>query len=139
MLAQLSSETKRRLKEIVHPEGSCENPVDLLPGGNAEQFKLVTQLLIEDDNVDGVVSIFVEPVMVSPFEVIEGINSVKSDKPIMQVVLPLPEFWKKYRHESVYKTPLFRNPEDPVEVLSNMIFYSRNKVRKTDCTQRITI
>lgn len=129
-LAQLSPGTKKRLKEIVHPEGSCENPVDLLPGGNAEQFKLVTRLLSEDENVDGVISIFVEPVMVSPFEVIEGINSIKSDKPIMQVVMPLPEFWGKYRSESVYKTPLFRNPEDPAEVLSNMIFYSKNKLRK---------
>src|ERR1035437_901955 len=117
LLAHLSQETRKRLKEIVHPEGSCENPVDLLPGGNAEQFKLVTQLLIEDNNVNGVISIFVEPVMVAPFDVIEEINSIKSDKPIMQVVTPLPEFWEKYRHESGFKTPLFPKPEDPVEVL----------------------
>jgi acetyltransferase len=130
LLAQLSQETKKRLKEIVHPEGSCENPVDLLPIGNDAQFKLAAQLLLEDDNVDGVISIFVEPVMVPPFEVIEGINSIKSDKPLMQVVMPLPEFWEKYRHESVLNSPLFRKPEDPVEVLSNMIFYSKNKIRK---------
>ena len=127
VLAQLSQETRKKLKEIVHPEGSCKNPVDLLPGGNAEQFKLVTQLLLQDDNVDGVISIFVEPVMVASFDVIEKINSIKSDKPIMQVVMPLPEFWEKYRQESVFKTPLFRKPEDPVEVLSNMLFYSKNK------------
>ena len=127
VLAQLSNETRKRLKEIVHQEGSCENPVDLLPGGSAEQFKFVTQLLLEDDNVDGVISIFIEPVMVTPFNVIEGINSIKSDKPVMQVVMPLPEFWEKYRKESVLKTPLFRKPEDPVEVLSNMLFYSKNK------------
>jgi acyl-CoA synthetase (NDP forming) len=36
----------------------------------------------------------------------------------------LPEFWEKYRHESVSNTPLFRNPEDPVEVLSNLRLYS---------------
>ena len=127
VLAQLSNETRKRLKEIVHQEGSCENPVDLLPGGSAEQFKFVTQLLLEDDNVDGVISIFIEPVMVTPFNVIEGINSIKSDKPVMQVVMPLPEFWEKYRKESAFKTPLFRKPEDPVEVLSNMLFYSKNK------------
>jgi acetyltransferase len=130
VLAQLSPETTKRLKEIVHPEGSCANPVDLLPGGSAEQFKWVNQILLEDDNVDAIISIFVEPVMVSPFEVIEGINSIKSDKPIMQVVMPLPEFWEKYRHDSVFSYPLFRNPEDPVEILSNMIFYSKNKERK---------
>ena len=131
VLAQLSHETNKRLHEIVHPEGSCANPVDLLPGGTAEQFKRVIQLLLEDDNVDGIMSIFVEPVMVSPFEVIEGVNSIKSDKPVMQVVMPLPEFWKMYRNESAFSIPLFRNPEDPVKVLSNMIFYSKNKVKKT--------
>jgi acetate---CoA ligase (ADP-forming) len=131
VLAQLSQETNKKLKEIVHPEGSCANPVDLLPGGSTEQFKLVNQLLLEDDNVDGVISIFVEPVMVSPFEVIEAINSIKSDKPVMQVVLPLPEFWQKYRNESIFNIPLFQNPEDPVKVLSNMIFYSKNQVRRT--------
>jgi acetyltransferase len=130
VLAELSPETIKRLKEIVHPEGSCTNPVDLLPGGNAEQFKSVNKLLLEDDNVDGVVSIFVEPVMVSPFELVEGINSIKSGKPLMQVVMPLPEFWEKYRHESLFNYPIFRNPEDPVEVLSNMLFYSNSKVKK---------
>ena len=129
-LAQLSLETQNRLKEIIHPEGSYTNPVDLLPGGSAEQFKLVNQTLLKDENVDGIISIFVEPVMVSPFEVIEGVNSIKSPKPILQVVMPLPEFWKKYRNESVYCTPVFRNPEDPVTVLSNMIFYAKNNANK---------
>ena len=47
VLAQLSKETKKRLKEIVHPEGSCANPVDLLPGGSAEQFKQVTNYYLK--------------------------------------------------------------------------------------------
>ena len=131
VLAQLSEETKIKLRKIIRPEGSCTNPVDLLPGGSADQFKQASKLLLEDDNVDAVISIFVEPVMVSPFDVIENINSIKSHKPLMQVVLPLPEFWEKYRKESDYKIPLFRNPEDPVEVLSNMNFYSSNKLKKT--------
>lgn len=131
VLAQLSPATKIRLREIVHPEGSCANPVDLLPGGSADQFKTVNKLLLEDDNVDGIISIFVEPVMVSPFEVIENINSIKSNKPIMQVVMPLPEFWEKYRNESKFKIPLFRKPEDPVKVLSDMLFYTEYKTGKT--------
>jgi acetate---CoA ligase (ADP-forming) len=131
VLAQLSAETKTKLKEIVNPEGSCDNPVDLLPGGSADQYTLINRLLLEDDNVDGIISIFVEPVMVSPFEVIEKINSIKPNKPIMQVVMPMPEFWEKYRQESIYKTPLFRKPEDPVKVLSDMLFYEENNIGKT--------
>lgn len=122
-LAELADETKRKLREIVHPEGSVSNPIDLLPGGNAEVYKKVNEIVVADDNVDAVISIFVEPVMVAPFEVIEGVYSINSKKPILQVAMPLPEFWNKYRNESQKKLPLFRNPEDPVEILSNMFFY----------------
>ena len=78
VLAQLSSETKEELKKIVHAEGSVNNPVDLLPGGTAEQFRLVNEMVLRDKNVDAVISVFVEPVMVPAFEVIENINSIKT-------------------------------------------------------------
>lgn len=126
-LAVLSNETKGKLKEFVNLEGSVENPVDLLPGADSSIFKSAIEIIIEDKNVDAVISIFVEPVMVEPFGVIENINSILSEKPILQVVMPLPEFWNKYRKESSHKIPLFKNPEDPPEVLSNMLFYSSSQ------------
>ncbi len=129
-LAELSEKTKNKLREIVHPEGSVNNPVDLLPGGTAEQFKTVNEMLISDENVDAVVSVFVEPVMVPALPVIEGINDIKTKKPLLQVVMPLPEFWKNYRKNSATKKPLFRNPEDPAKVLADMLFYSNNKKGK---------
>jgi len=127
LLAELSQETKNKLREIVHPEGSVQNPVDLLPGGSAEQYKLVNEIIVQDENVDVVVTIFVEPIMVPAFDVIEGINSIVSNKPIFQVVMPLPESWEKYRRDSQTKKPLFRNPEDPAKVISNILFYSKRK------------
>ncbi|MCX6175095.1 MAG: acetate--CoA ligase family protein [Ignavibacteriales bacterium] len=127
VLTTFSNETKKLLRGIVHPEGSVENPVDLLPGADASVFKRAIGIIIEDGNVDAVISIFVEPVMVAPFEIVENINSIQSKKPILQVVMPLPEFWNKYRKESSSKCPLFKNPEDPPKVLSNMLFYSSSQ------------
>lgn len=127
-LAELCADTKLKLKEFVHQEGSVENPVDLLPGGTSEQYKKANEVLLSDENVDAVISLFVEPVMVDAMEVIENVNSIRSDKPVYQVVMPLPEFWEKYRKNSTVKKPLFRNPEDPAEVISNILFFeSRNK------------
>ncbi len=105
-LADLTLETKLSLKDIVHPEGSVNNPVDLLPGGTAEQFKTVNEILVKDKNVDAVISVFVEPIMVKALPVIESINDIKSEKPIFQVVMPLPEFWQEYRTESKTQTSL---------------------------------
>jgi acetyltransferase len=126
VLADLTLETKLILKEFVHPEGSINNPVDLLPGGTAEQFKAVNEILAKDKNVDAVISVFVEPIMVKALPVIEGINDIKSEKPIFQVVMPLPEFWQEYRTESITKRALFRRPEDPAVVINNLLKF-RNK------------
>ncbi|MCU7495498.1 MAG: acetyl-CoA synthetase [Ignavibacteria bacterium] len=128
-LAELSPETRQKLREIVHPEGSVENPVDLLPGGSAEAYRAVNEILLADENVDAVISIFVEPVMVKPFRVVEEVSEIKSEKPLLQVYMPLPEFWDLYRSKPGNRIPLFRNPEDPAEVISNMLFFRKRRFR----------
>jgi acetyltransferase len=136
-LTSLTESTKSKLKEIVHPAGSVNNPVDLLPGGNAQQYKTINEIVLADENVDAVVSIFVEPVMVPAFDVIEGINSIEHVKPIFQVVMPLPEFWEKNRKESLYKKPLFRNPEEPAKVISNMLQFVSKRKNENYISRRI--
>uniref|UniRef100_A0A7V3E6L3 Acetyl-CoA synthetase n=1 Tax=Ignavibacterium album TaxID=591197 RepID=A0A7V3E6L3_9BACT len=138
-LAELSEETKKKLREIVHPEGSVNNPVDLLPGGTADQFKAVNEILVQDKNVDVVISVFVEPIMVKALPVIEGINEIVSDKPIFQVVMPLPEFWEEYRRESKTRKPLFRFAEDPAVVINNMIKFSKKVESKRLTSQSMTL
>ncbi len=125
-LAELTKKTKTTLRGIVSPQGSVNNPVDLLPGGTAEQYKQVNEILIKDDNVDAVISIFVEPVMVPAMPVIESINEIQSKKPIFQLVMPLPEFWEDYRKNSKLKRSLFRRPEEPAVVISNLLKF-KNK------------
>lgn len=124
-LADLTEETKMQLREFVHPEGSVNNPIDLLPGGNAEAYRKTVELLAADPNVDSVISIFVEPVMVNAMPVIESINAFESNKPVLQIAYPLPEFWNNYWTNSIYKKPLFRNADDPAKILSNMLFFKK--------------
>lgn len=126
-LAKLSDSTIHKLSEIVVKEGSKSNPIDLLPGGSAEMYKSVNELVLKDKNVDAVISIFVEPIMVEPLGVVEAVNSIKSKKPILQVVMPLPEFWENYKLYSSFAKPIFRNPEEPAVVLSNLLFHSASK------------
>ena len=126
-LAKFSETTIHKLSEIVVKEGSKLNPIDLLPGGSAEMYKAVNEIVLKDKNVDAVISIFVEPIMVEPLGVIESVNSIRSKKPILQVVMPLPEFWENYKLNSALAKPVFRNPEEPAIVLSNLIFHSTSK------------
>ena len=129
-LAEFSNKTKLKLREIVHPEGTVNNPIDLLPGGNEISFPQVIKIVLEDNNVDAVISLFVEPVMVKPMPIAEAVNDIESEKPILQVIMPLPEFWDDYRRSSKLRKPIFRNPEDPAEVLANMLFHSKGKEKR---------
>lgn len=132
-LAELSLATKQKLKEFIHPEGSVENPVDLLPNGSAEDYKRAVEILSSDINVDAIISIFVEPIMVKPFDIAEAVNSVDAKrKPVFQVVMPLPEFWEFYKNNSSDKKPIFRNPEDPAKVISGMLAFQETKEKYSD-------
>lgn len=126
-LAKFSRETKHKLREIVSPEGSVENPIDLLPAATAEIYKSVIEIVIDDPNVDSVISIFVQPVMVEPLGVVEAVNNIESEKPILQVDMPLPEFWDEYHRYSKKHLPIYRSPEDPAKVICNMLFYNKYK------------
>lgn len=126
-LSEFSAETKKELAKIVHPEGSINNPVDLLPGGTPEVYKKVNEIILNDDSVDAVISIFVEPVMVNAFDVIEAVNTIDSPKPIYQVCMPLPDFWQKYSKTSKYKKPIYSNPEDPANVISNLLLFNKKR------------
>ena len=52
VLAHLTEATKTQLSAVVHPEGSIENPVDLLPGADAGVFKSVNEIVAGDEGVD---------------------------------------------------------------------------------------
>ena len=126
-LAEFSQNTIRKLRKIVPPAGSVNNPVDLLPGGTAEMYKAVNEVVIADKNVDAVISIFVEPVMVEPLPVVNAVNSIESKKPVYQVVMPLPEFWQNYFDNAENYKPLFRKPEMPAKVIANLVFLNERK------------
>lgn len=129
ILAEFSETTQEKLREVVHPEGSVLNPVDLLPGGDATAYKRVNEIVAEDENVDAIISIFVEPVMVQPFDVVESVYDIKTEKPVLQVDMPLPEFWENYRKNSKKNLPVFRNPEDPAPVIANMLFHKDGQAK----------
>ena len=54
-------------------------------------------------------------------------NEIKSIKPIYQIAMPLPEFWDNYKTNSKRNIPVFKNPEDPSEIISNINFYIKKK------------
>lgn len=137
VLANLSEETKIKLRQIVHPEGTVNNPIDLLPHGNEISFPAVIKIVLEDKNVDSVISLFVEPGVVKPIPVALSVNEIESVKPILQVIMPKPEFWDEYRKLPEPRKPIFRNPEDPAEIIANLLFHSNKRAKRLSVVDEI--
>jgi acetyltransferase len=56
-MAELSEETKNRLREVLFDQASVANPIDLAGSGDADVavFEKCTKILLEDGNVDGLI------------------------------------------------------------------------------------
>ena len=51
-LAQLSDETKAKLKEVMPPAASLRNPVDVLGDAHSDRYQIAAELILADPNVD---------------------------------------------------------------------------------------
>ncbi|MCF7860114.1 acetate--CoA ligase family protein [Patescibacteria group bacterium] len=59
-LASLSSETRKKLKNILPPAASCHNPVDLLGDAGPERYRDTLKILSNDSKIDSIL------ILVSP-------------------------------------------------------------------------
>lgn len=81
----LAPETVKDLESKLPPEASCANPVDVLPGTGAEGYRVASEALVKDPNLDAVVILFLCPVMVKPVWLVDAIVPVveNTDKPVI--------------------------------------------------------
>ena len=85
----LSAGTRARLAEVLPSEASTANPVDMIASATADQYKRSLRILLDDDAVDAVVTIFVRPLAARAAEVARGIAAAAegADRPVLAVWL----------------------------------------------------
>ncbi len=128
-IVKLSDETKNRLRKFLHPEASVNNPVDMLPNADAQTYRKAVQIISQDENVDAIISIFVEPVMIDAFEVIHQLAEEQriNKKPIVVVAFPLPQFWNRWRVEGIKDAYILKSVELASVVLKNLHEYHTSR------------
>ena len=90
--AELSDETKALLRAVMPPEGSVENPVDMLGSATAEVYGNVVPLLLADPGVDAVIVLFAPPVVATGAEVAGAVADAlagleEHQKPVLGVII----------------------------------------------------
>jgi acyl-CoA synthetase (NDP forming) len=92
-IANLESETKTELKRRLSPMASVNNPVDVVASAGRNEYRITTQLLLKDSNVDTLLVICAVPTFAGmtltehAAGTLEGIRNADTGKPIVGVWL----------------------------------------------------
>jgi acetyltransferase len=84
-LAQLSTATITKLGELLPPNWSRSNPIDILGDADPERYGVALQACIDDDGVDGVLAILTPQAMTDPTQAARTVIEIArlSDKPLV--------------------------------------------------------
>jgi acyl-CoA synthetase (NDP forming) len=92
-IANLQSKTKTELKRKLSPIASINNPIDVVANAGRNEYRVTTQLLLEDPKVDALLVICAVPTFAGMSQIehatgtLEGIKNADNGKPIVGVWL----------------------------------------------------
>jgi acyl-CoA synthetase (NDP forming) len=92
-IAQISDETKKELRQVLPPMASTSNPIDVVASGGRREYRIATELLLKDSNIDVLLVICAVPTFAGMTQTehaagtLEGVRSVSIGKPVVGVWL----------------------------------------------------
>ncbi len=127
VVTELMEGTRASLRAQLVPDTSVQNPVDLLAGAQPEAFQTALDLVLQDQNVDAVIVIFVAPIITNPTEVASQIAQVAQDfdKPVLGCFMGVRGVAKGIEELHKKNVPAYAFPESAARSLAALVGYSR--------------
>jgi acetate---CoA ligase (ADP-forming) len=73
---RLADKVRGRLADLLAPEASTGNPIDMVATASAEEYRRTIELLVEEDAADAIVAIFVPPLVTAAEDVARELHRV---------------------------------------------------------------
>ncbi len=123
-IAPLQARTTKALRELLVDEASVRNPVDMVAGANAENYRDCLRLLLRDTTVDMVLVIFVPPITHEPSVVARAVFEAAkgSKKPVVGCFMSRDEVMRDIATKSPQDwVPVYLFPESAVRALAALV------------------
>jgi acetyltransferase len=129
VMASLSDATITRLNEVLPPNWSHGNPVDIIGDAQADRYQHAVAACLEDPNVDGVLTILTPQAMTKPLAAAEVVIALANQykKPLLTCWMGEAQVAESRRLFAHSRKPNFRTPEPAVEVFSYLSDYYQNQ------------
>lgn len=126
-LPQLSEETVGYLRERMPPEVSLNNPVDLIGDADVERYRIASEAVLKDDNIDGCIFVLSPQAATEVDGSAELIGQLAetTEKPVLASFMGRVSLVKARSTLKDHSVPNYPYPERAVNAFRAMADYSR--------------
>lgn len=119
-LAELSAESRDKLRALLPPAASLLNPVDMLSSASPHEYAACLQILLDDPNVDGVLLVLPPPPMHSTESVADSLIPLirASAKPVAIALMGSNLVREAWRRFNAARIPTYDFPERAASTLA---------------------
>ncbi|MEW5807611.1 MAG: acetate--CoA ligase family protein [Acidobacteriota bacterium] len=131
-LTSFEPKTTERLKKVLPSEASVANPVDMIASSDARVYSHTLDIVKKDKNVDGLIVIFVSPVMIDAYEVAKSIIAAAKgwNKPMLSCFMGKQRSEEGIEELKKNRIPVYSFPEEAALALAAMNRYRILKERQ---------
>lgn len=128
-MAKFEKKTEDYLRKNLLPIAAIKNPVDVIAAGGPDSYRVAMDAVLSDKNVDGVICIFVPPVVVDHRAVIkaivETIGKHKNNKPVLGCFMSEAAEIAGSEQMAEHKIPVYTFPESAARAMWTMVRYQK--------------
>jgi acetyltransferase len=126
---QLSEPTLRVLNDVLPPQWSQSNPLDLLADATPERYEAAVKACLADPGIDGVLTLLAPQAATDPVAAADRLIELARDnpKPVLASWLGEEQVRAARERFSGSRVPHFDTPEAAVEAYSYLCQYQRNQ------------
>src|SRR5437867_8593464 len=130
-VAELPAATQTALRRVLVPEASVRNPVDMVAAADAASYAAALGILKDAPALDGLIVIFVSPIMINAVEVARAIIAAARDaaRPILTCFMGKGQGEQAVEELRTAGVPVYMFPEEAARALAGLHRYGHIRSR----------
>ena len=128
-MADFEPKTLKQLKANLPPIAAIDNPIDVIAAGGPDSYRVAMDAVLSDKNVDGVIVIFVPPIVVDHRAVIRAIVEMiakhHNNKTVLGCFMGTPDGIAGLEEMAKHKIPIYTFPESAAKAMWAMTRYRK--------------
>jgi acetyltransferase len=126
-MAQLTQGTRDELKKRLPVTAATSNPVDVIGDADEKRYRAALELLVADENVDGLIPIWTPTLMAEAADIANAIADIgqTSDKPILACIQTMGNSADVRRALLRDRIPHYQFPENAARAMATMAEFAQ--------------